>query len=51
MYQLKITPPVKEENIKDTLLQIKEKISEFEDLRKKALEEFDPEKALKSALK
>ena len=47
MYQLKITPPVKIDQIQETLQSIRAKIEEYETLKKKAFDEFDAEKALK----
>lgn len=47
MYSLKLTPPVKADQVPETLNAIKAKIDEYEALKKKAFEEFDPEQALK----
>lgn len=47
MYQLKITPPVKIDQIQETLQSIRAKIEEYEALKKKAFDEFDAVKALK----
>lgn len=48
MYQLKITPPIKIDQVQDTLQAIRAKIEGYETLKQKALEEFNPEQALKN---